>query len=218
MEGAETVPAHRAAAGGGLIVFVLPAPDSEASSRAYAEDVSARGYVMNLTRLWAWRPDVYDGFQELRTRLTKPSTLSPRELGVLVCGMAGGLGDSYCALAWGKKLADATDEATAAAVLAGKGTSGLSKREAALAAWARRVAVDPNATTAADVEALRAAGLGEREIVEATLFIAFRIAFSTVNDALGARPDWQLAAAAPQGVREAVSFGRKISEPSPASA
>jgi hypothetical protein len=32
-------------------------------------------------------------------------------------------------------------------------------------------------------------------------FVAFRIAFSTVNDALGAQPDWQLAAAAPQRLK-----------------
>ena len=43
------------------------------------------------------------------------------------------------------------------------------------------------------------------EIFEATAFVAFRLAFSTVNDALGAQPDWQLVAAAPQRVRAAVS-------------
>jgi uroporphyrinogen decarboxylase len=67
--------------------------------------------------------------------------------------------------------------------------------------------------TAADVEALRIAGLSEREIFEATVFAAFRMAFSTVNDALGARPDWQLAQAAPRPVRKAVTFGRPSAKP-----
>jgi alkylhydroperoxidase/carboxymuconolactone decarboxylase family protein YurZ len=35
----------------------------------------------------------------------------------------------------------------------------------------------------------------DEEIFDATVFVAFRLAFSTVNDALGARPDLQLAAA-----------------------
>ena len=37
-----------------------------ATSRLYQGDIDKRGYVMNLTRLWAWRPDVNDGFIGLR--------------------------------------------------------------------------------------------------------------------------------------------------------
>jgi alkylhydroperoxidase family enzyme len=48
---------------------------------------------------------------------------------------------------------------------------------------------DPNATTKADIERLRELGLGDREIFEATVLVAFRLAFSTINDALGAAPD-----------------------------
>ena len=43
----------------------------------------------------------------MRSQLMAGSTLSQRELGVIVCTSASTLGDSYCALAWGKKLADA---------------------------------------------------------------------------------------------------------------
>jgi hypothetical protein len=72
---------------------------------------------------------------------------------------------------------------------------------------------DPDSTALADVDGLRSAGLWQPEIFDATTFIALRLAFSTVNDALGARPDWQLAATAPAGVRDAVSFGRSVVEP-----
>ena len=58
-------------------------------------------------------------------------------------------------------------------------------------------------------------GLGDPEIFEATAFVAFRLAFSTVNGALGAAPDKQLADAAPEPVRAAVRYGRRPSaEPS----
>lgn len=130
----------------------------------------------------------------------------------MVCSTAASLGDSYCALAWGKKLAAASDPSTAAAVLRGWGGGELTARDAALSAWARKVVRDPNATTAADVDELRAAGLSELEIFEATVFIALRLALSTVNDALGVTPDWQVAAAAPQEVRSAVTFGRASDE------
>jgi hypothetical protein len=61
----------------------------------------------------------------------------------------------------------------------------------------------------ADVAQLREAGFSDREIFEITVFIAFRLAFSTVNDALGVAPDWQLAAGVPPQVRDPVNFGRK---------
>ena len=44
------------------------------------------------------------------------------------------------------------------------------------------------------LRAAQATALNDREIFETTAFIAFRLAFSTVNDALGALPDPQLAA------------------------
>ncbi|HSV50668.1 MAG TPA: hypothetical protein VLJ57_01025, partial [Burkholderiaceae bacterium] len=60
------------------------------------------------------------------------------------------------------------------------------------------------------VDTLRAAGLSDQEIFEATVFVAFRMAFSTVNDALGVEPDAQVAEAAPPEVREAVTYGRAV--------
>jgi len=85
----------------------------------------------------------------------------------------------------------------------------MSGREAALATWAHKVVGDPNSTTAADVDELRDAGFNEREIFEATALIAFRLAFSTINDALGTRPDRQIAEAASPEVAALVDFGRQ---------
>ena len=189
-------------------MFLQNPPDSEAASRLFQKDIDNRGHVMNLNRAWAWRPDVAEAFLALRTQLTSNSSLSPRELAVLVCSMASRLGDSYCSLAWGKILAAASDGPTAAAVLRNTGEAELSPREKALAQWASQAVQDPNGTAAHDVDSLRAAGLSDKEIFEATVFVAFRLAFSTVNDALGVHPDWQVAQAAPPEVREAVTFGR----------
>ena len=191
-------------------MFLLPPADSPATANLFQSDLDERGYVMNLSRVWAWRPEVQSGFAALRTRLTGESALSKRELGVLVCATASSLGDSYCSLAWGKLLADAADPAAAAAVLQGVAGPGLTARDQALSVWARKVTGNPNATTRDDVDALRAAGFTEREIFEATTFIGFRLAFSTINAALGARPDWQVAAAAPPEVQQAVAYGRPV--------
>ena len=116
---------------------------------------------------------------------------------------------SYCSLAWGGKLGTASDAATAAGVLNGS-DAGLTDQEKAMAAWARKVATDPNATTPADTQALRDAGLDDGQIFAITSFVAFRLAFSTINDSLGAQPDAQLARSVPQEVREAVTYGRPV--------
>ena len=194
-------------------MFLDDPPTSKAVEAAYAEDRDADGYVWNVTRLWSWRPDV--DFAAFRQTLTDSSTLSDRERAVLVTATAAELNDSYCSLAWGPRLAKLSDEETAAQVITGAPAPALSEREAALAAWARLVVSDPNATTAQDVGRLRGAGLSDREIFEATAFVALRLAFSTINDALGATPDKQLAEAAPELVRAAVRYGRAPSpEPS----
>jgi uncharacterized peroxidase-related enzyme len=180
---------------------------------AYLEKERAQsGYVGNLARAWAWRPDLVDAFAALRKQLIDGATFSPREIALLVCASASALGDSYCSLAWGARLAKLADASLAARVLQGADAPKLSVREAALRLWAGQVVADPNVIQSSDVDALRAAGLSEKEIFEATVFIAFRLAFSTVNDALGARPDAELAAQAPPEVREAVTYGRRAVE------
>jgi uncharacterized peroxidase-related enzyme len=189
--------------------FLNEPPEDEAVRRLYESDLASDGYIGNNTRVWAWRPDATEAFTALRAGLTRGSSLTDRELAVLVTVTAAERGDSYCALAWGSRLAKLVDEETAADVLAGAPAPALTEREAALADWARRVVRDPNATTAGDVGALRKRGLDDREIFEATTLVALRLAFATVNDALGAAPDRELAEEAPGRVRAAVTWGRR---------
>jgi alkylhydroperoxidase family enzyme len=181
-----------------------PDPTSDAR-RLYDADVADHGHVMNLTRNWAHRPGLKDGLFALIGEAARDLDLRTR--GVLVAALASAHGDSYCSLAWGARLAGAAGPETAAAVLRGTDT-GLDDRERALAAWARAVARDPNGTTADDVAALRAAGLDDAGILAVTVFVALRLAFSTVNDALGARPDRELVDGAPPEVVDAVTYGR----------
>jgi uncharacterized peroxidase-related enzyme len=194
-------------------MFLGEPPANETTIAAYAADREADGYVSNTTRLWCWRPDLDASFSALRASLTGSSELTEREWAVLVSSAVAERNDSYCSLAWGPRLAKLTDDETAAQVIAGVPAPALSDREAAIAAWARQVVRDPNSTTSDQVARLREVGLGDREVFEATALVGFRLAFSTINDALGAAPDRQLADAAPDPIKAAVSFGRA---PSPA--
>ena len=190
-------------------MFLREPPETDAIRAAHGAERASEGYVSNHTRLWSWRIDLDEEFRRLRSGILSSSTLTEREFAVLVTSTASELGDSYCSLAWGPRLASLTDEETATRVLGGGSSEGLLEREAALGEWARQIVRDPNSTTERDVQRLRETGLGEREIFEATAFVAFRLAFSTVNDALGAVPDDELTEAAPEAVRAAVTFGRR---------
>jgi uncharacterized peroxidase-related enzyme len=191
------------------MMFLGDSPPSDERDAAFRADGEGDGYVANHTQLWAWRPDLRADFYALRSGVMSSSELTERDFAVLVTATASELKDSYCSLVWGGRLAAATDEQTAAAVIVGDPAPALSEREQALADWARQVVRDPNATTQADVDSLRAAGLDDRKIFEATAFVAFRLAFSTINDALGATPDRQLAESVPAAVRAAVGYGRQ---------
>ena len=90
-------------------MFLHAPADTEATARLYQADLDDRGFVMNLSRLWAWRPEVFEAFVALRMQLMKSSSLSAREFAVLVCAAAGELGDAYGALAWGQKRAAAAE-------------------------------------------------------------------------------------------------------------
>jgi uncharacterized peroxidase-related enzyme len=189
--------------------FLHEPPASPHVQALYDQDLADGGYVWNGSRLWAHQPETLNRLFELMSQAFKPSGLNLRERGILVAAAASTLGDSYCSLAWGGKLARASDTALAAGVLNGS-DAGLTDQEKALAAWARKVAKDPNATTPADIQALRDAGLDDGQIFAITAFVALRLAFATINDSLGAQPDAQLAQSLPQQVREAVTYGRPV--------
>jgi alkylhydroperoxidase family enzyme len=171
----------------------------------YDEDVAETGYVWNVSRLWAHQPETVGRLFELMSQAFKPSGLTFRQRGILVAAAASTLGDSYCSMAWGGKLAGATGPDLAAGVLKG------SEQEKAMAVWARKVVKDPNATAPADIQALRDTGLDDGQIFAVTAFVALRLAFSSINDALGAQPDAQLVENLPKEVVEAVTYGRPVS-------
>jgi SAM-dependent methyltransferase/alkylhydroperoxidase family enzyme len=188
--------------------FLAPPRHTPEAQHLFDDDLDAVGYVTNASRLWAFMPASLQGLSDLMGHATEAGSLTFRQRAVLVTAAASTLGDSYCSLAWGKRLAGEVGADVAAAVIRGE-DEGLDPSDQVLAQWARRVATDPNAIVAGDVQALREGGFDEAQIFAITAFVALRLAFSTVNDALGARPDRELDASTPQCVRSAVTFGRQ---------
>jgi uncharacterized peroxidase-related enzyme len=191
------------------MTFLDPAPVTPQAQRYFDEDLAELGFVMNASRLWAYQIETVTGLFDLMRDNISTYRLTMRQRGILVTACASAMGDSYCSLAWGTKLAAAADPATAAAVLRGD-DDGLTIAERAMAVWARKVVRGPNQTTMDDVQALRDAGLTDSQIFAITVFVALRLAFSTINASLGAHPDPDYATVAPPEVQAAVTYGRPI--------
>ena len=192
--------------------FLAPPPVTPEVERMFAHDLHQVGYVMNLSHAWAHLPGAHDALFALFDQAAAAGGLTFRQRGVLIAASASTLGDPHCALAWGTRLATETGDEVAAAVLRGD-DGALDERDQALARWARQLAADPGGADADDVQALRAAGYDDRQIFAITLYVALRIAFSAVNDALGARPNAETVQAAPAAVRGTVTYGRPAVPP-----
>ncbi len=190
--------------GAGFLAPPEPTPEVQAM---YDDDVDDMGFVMNASRLWGHLPATQRALMETWSGAAKAAGLSFRQRGVLVTATASAMGDSYCSLAWGHKLSEHSGADVAEGVLRGD-DSLLDDQDRALAAWARAVARDPYGTTAADVQALRDVGYDEAQILAITVSVSMRIAFSTVNGALGAQPDRELDEQVAPPVRDAVGYGR----------
>jgi alkylhydroperoxidase family enzyme len=167
----------------------LGAPAATGGGRLLAEeDLADPGFVMNVTKLWMHDPEAMTALFELIVPSARAAGLSFVERAIVTIVGTTLAGDSYCPLAWGDKLATATSPELAASVLLGSDED-LDDRGRAVAAWTRIVVGAGAPATPADVDRLRAAGFDDAQILRLTLFVALRVAFATVNGALGARPE-----------------------------
>ena len=173
----------------------------------YDGDLRAQGYVAELTKVWAWSPGAFAALSHALAVAVDMGHLDLAQRSLLVTATASAMGDSYCTLAWGSKLARYAGDEVTAGVVRGDDTR-LGDAGRALASWARQVVRDPSGITADRVDELRALGLDDTQVFGVTLFVALRMAFSAVNDALGAAPDAQLVARVPVALRDVVDFGR----------
>lgn len=184
-----------------------PAP-GEGRQKMYDGDLAEDGYVWDNSRLWAHQPTLDEQLGALIRAAATAAGLSNREKAMLVIGQASVIGDSYCSFAWSRWLTEWEDAETALAAVRADETP-FDERERALGRWARAVAGDPNATTPDEVQGLRDVGFDDPQILALTLYAALRIALSTTNDALGARPDLALAETLDPAIRATITWGRQ---------
>jgi uncharacterized peroxidase-related enzyme len=185
-----------------------PAAEDDVA-RLYGADRAGKGYVANYTKVFALRPEVYDAWLGLNGAIKAGMDLRRYELATLAAARR--LGSSYCALAHGTVLRDRFYGAAAVHRIAvDHQDADLDPVDVAVMDFADKVAADAAGITAADVETLRRHGLSDTDIFQVVLAAAARCFFSTVLDAVGARPDsWYRTGLEPV-LQEALTVGRPI--------
>lgn len=177
--------------------------------RIYEQNQARYGYVPNYAKAFSLRPHVLDAWAQLQKSIR--STMDRRRYELTTLAAARALRCSYCALAHGRVLEKeffSTEEVTR---IAREGESSpLEPAEAAIMAFAEKVARQADSVTAEDVEILRRHGLEDAEIFDVSAAAAARCFFSKLLDALGVEPDVSYEDLAP-GLRDALVVGRPIS-------
>lgn len=187
------------------MTFLATVPPDEAAgavAEQYAADEEAFGFLPNFTRAFSLRPGVYAAWKALSGAVRDEAGLRRYELATFAAARE--LRSTYCALAHGKAILD-HGFLDADAVATSEPADDADRAVMDLAAL---VARDATAVTPAHLDALRAHGLTDPEILDVILAAAVRAFFSKVLDATGAAADPQLAAALDPSLRDALTVGR----------
>lgn len=164
--------------------YLQEAPDSPERAELYAEDECDLGYVANYTRVFAHRPEVYRAWQALSGAVRAAMSFESYEVATMAAARE--RGSEYCLRAHGRMLAGTLGAETVVEIATGTDDDPLRR---AVTDLARKVAAAPADITAADLEPLRALGLGDADILDVVLAAAIRCFFSSVLSATGAEPD-----------------------------
>lgn len=190
--------------------FVRAAADGREDAELaelFAAERRTWGYLPNLARTLAIRPDVYRAWRNLNGAVKAGMPPERYELATLAAAAA--LRSSYCSLVHGRILAGMTSEDLVLAVL--DDVARLEPVDRAIVPLARTIVRDATAVEAADIERLRECGLNDREIFDVILAITVRCFFSKLLDATGTPADSSLGAM-PPSLRDPLTVGRPIQE------
>ena len=176
-------------------------------ARMFAEDIGDRGDVANWTRVFALRPEVHAGWDELASAIRSGMDLRRYELVTFAAACA--LRSTYCAMAHGRVLRDRFYDAETVRRIATDHTAAcLTAVEVAVMDFADLVARDATSISAGDIQRLRAHALSDTEILDVALAAAALCFFSTVLDAVGVQADGPLSEDLEPPLRAALTVGR----------
>ena len=172
-------------------MFIQTISEAEAEGKLrdiYESDQKNLGYVPNHAKVFSLRPDMLEAWRAFQGSIRRNLRLRRYELVTLAAAKA--VNCRYCLLAHGailNKNGVSVDQLRA--ILTDFHDAGLELAEVAMMDFAQKIARSANEMTQADVDALRALGLEDVEILDITLTATMRCFASKTFNALGAGSD-----------------------------
>jgi uncharacterized peroxidase-related enzyme len=173
------------------VMFIQTISEAEAEGKLrgiYEGDRESLGYVPNHAQVFSLRPDVLEAWRGFQGSIRKNLRLRTYELVTLAAAQA--LNCRYCLLAHGAILTkNGVGLDQLRAILTDFHDAGLEPAEVAMMDFAQKIARSANEMTQADVDALRAQGFEDVEILDIALTATMRAFASKTFNALGAGSD-----------------------------
>lgn len=193
-------------------MFIDPISEDEAMgplAEWYASQRKAWGLLPDYAGCFSTRPDVAHAWTTLN--LTIRGGMDRRRFELATIAAARAYRSTYCSVAHAGFLRDVCGDADALQQLVEHpdGTA-LSEQDAAVYAFATKVATDPSTVEQGDVDALQAVGLSDADVADVVFAVAARAFFTTVLDGLGARLDPEIAARFDADTLRAMTVGRLV--------
>jgi len=162
--------------------------DIDAEVRAmYDRQAAHFGYVPNYARAFCHRPHVMALWAQLQNGIRRD--MDKRRFELVTFAAAHELKSTACSIAHGKVLAQLIPVEDVLAIGRGETPASLTPAEAALIAFARKVAADATSVTEADVQTLKKHGYNDGEIFDIAATSAARSFWTKLLDALGVELD-----------------------------
>ena len=182
--------------------------DIDAEVRAmYDRQQAHYGFVPNYARAFCHRPHVMGLWAALQNGIRRD--MDKRRFELVTFAAAHALKSTLCSIAHGRLLSRFIPADDVLAIGRGEIPPSLTPAEAAMVAFARKVAADASTVTAEDVQGLKRHGFGDGEIFDIAATSAARAFWSKLLDAVGVEADAAIEKLDP-GFRNPLAVGRPL--------
>jgi uncharacterized peroxidase-related enzyme len=180
---------------------------SDAVRQMYEKAEASYGYLPNMVRLFAHRPEVMQAWTTLLGSIR--GSMSPRRYELVTLAAARELKSSYCMLAHATVLKrEGLSEGELIAIAGLEPSAPLDAAERSIMHFAAKIVRDASSVTQEDIDSLVAHGLYEEEIFDIVAAAAVRCFYSKVLDGLGAKADGTYRQTLGEELFSALAIGR----------
>jgi uncharacterized peroxidase-related enzyme len=189
-------------------IDIIPTGSISDEVRAmYARQEAHWGFVPNYAKVFCHRPEIMGLWAQLQIGIKRHMSKRRFELITFVSAMA--LRSTLCSLAHGRALTEFIPEEDVLALARGDVPASLSAAEAAMVAFARKVASDASSVEASDVDELKQHGFTDGEVFDISAAAAARAFWTKLVESLGVEPEPPFRAMS-SSFRNALAVGRPL--------